>query len=239
MSATASNVPRANGLPRIVIADGTLEMLKWGALILMTADHINKYLADEKLAVIYQSARVVMPIFGFILAFNLARPEAFANGVYLRTLRRLAFFGALASPMFLVLNGIWPLNVLWMLFLATAICYCIERAERGEGRFRALALALFLIGGAFVEFWWFGITFVIGAWLYCRRPSWIALCIWGVGAMSLTVANQNWFALCAVPIIAAAPWIDVRVPRLRWAFYAYYPAHLTVLMVLAHTWRGE
>jgi hypothetical protein len=193
-------------------------------------------LLNAKVPLIYQSARIVMPIFGFVLAYNLARPGALERGAYARTLSRLAFFAALASPIFLAINGPWPLNVLWMLFVAATICYCIER---NQPRFRVLAIALFVIGGAFVEFWWFGIAFVLGAWLYCRRPSWTALCIWTAAALSLTIANQNWFALCALPLIGAAPWLHVRLPRLRWVFYAYYPAHLTALMVLAHTWRGE
>jgi hypothetical protein len=31
-------------LPRLVLADGTVEALKWFALLLMTGDHVNKYL---------------------------------------------------------------------------------------------------------------------------------------------------------------------------------------------------
>lgn len=238
MSAPASELHQTTSprLPRILIADGTLEAFKWFALALMTADHVNKYLFDAALPFVFEAARVVMPIFGFILAYNLARPGAFERGAFTRTLRRLGFFAALASPIFLALNGFWPLNVLWMLFVAAMICYCIER---DTPRLRAAAVALFLVGGAVVEFFWFGLAFVVGAWLYCRRPSWLALCGGGLGAISLTLANQNWFALCALPLIAAAPSLRLRVPRLRWAFYGYYPAHLAVLMVLAYTTRGE
>jgi hypothetical protein len=218
-------------LPRIVIADGTLEALKWVGLVLMTGDHINKYLFDESLPVMFEAARVVMPLFGFILAYNLGRPGTLERGVYGRTMKRLAVFASLASPIFYALNGWWPLNVLWMLFLVTAICYCIERGTRA---LYWLALALFVIAGAFVEFWWFGMTFCIAAWSYCRRPTTAALATAVVSLASLSIVNSNGWAIAALPLILLAPLVKAQVPRLRWAFYAYYPAHLAVLLILAN-----
>lgn len=35
---------KQNSLPRLVLSDGALEALKWTALLLMTGDHVNKYL---------------------------------------------------------------------------------------------------------------------------------------------------------------------------------------------------
>ena len=34
-------------LPRVAVSDGTLEALKWLALLLMAADHTNKYLLRD------------------------------------------------------------------------------------------------------------------------------------------------------------------------------------------------
>jgi hypothetical protein len=231
MAVTAAQASASASLPRLCVANGTLEALKWFALVLMTGDHVNKHLFHESLPFVYEAARVVMPLFGVILAYNLARPGAMAAGVYVRTMKRLAFFAALASPFYLGLNGLWPLNVLWMLFLVTAICWCIER---NTPRLRALALLLFGIGGVFVEFWWFGMLFCIAVWSYCRSPSWSALILAVVGLCSLTVVNQNWWALAVVPLILLAPILDAHVPRLRWAFYSFYPAHLLVLLIVVH-----
>ncbi|MWQ92496.1 conjugal transfer protein TraX, partial [Escherichia coli] len=36
-------------LPAMVIADGTIEALKWLALLAMTGDHVNKYLFNGTL----------------------------------------------------------------------------------------------------------------------------------------------------------------------------------------------
>ena len=51
--------------------------------------------------------------------------------------------------------------------------------------------------------------------------------------VSLYLANGNLWALGALPVIAAVQGYAPHVPRLRWAFYAFYPAHFVVLAVLA------
>jgi len=105
--------------PRPEIANGTIEALKWLALVLMIGDHINKYLLNDTVAWLYDAGRLTMPLFVFVLAYNLARPGALESGAYRRTMIRLAVFGALASPAFLALgglvNGWWPLNILFTL----------------------------------------------------------------------------------------------------------------------------
>src|SRR5271169_6839196 len=103
-----------------VMAEGSLEAIKWAGLILMVFDHVNKYLYAEELPVIFPCGRIVMPMFGFVLAYNLARPDALARGMHGRMMRRLTLAGLTASPMFIILNGpygtanAWlPLNILF------------------------------------------------------------------------------------------------------------------------------
>src|SRR5271156_2823230 len=96
-----------------VMADGSLEAIKWVALVLMVFDHVNKYLYAEKLPVIFQLGRIVMPMFGFVLAYNLARPGALAGGVPGRMLFRLTLTGLAASPMFIILNGMYVTTNAW------------------------------------------------------------------------------------------------------------------------------
>jgi hypothetical protein len=213
--------------------DGTLEALKWVALVLMVLDHVNKFLYAEKLPVAFELGRLVMPIFGFVLAYNLARPGALGRGVHVRTMKRLAVFGAVSTPMFVFLVGWWPLNILFMLLLVTAIVFLIEKGGRGN---RAAAIALFLIAGAFVEFWWPAVASCLAAWTYCRRPTPKRLVVWVVMTASLVVINQNLWALVALPIILTAVHVRLDVPRVRWAFYAAYPIHLLVLLVIQRQW---
>jgi hypothetical protein len=216
--------------PPLVLADGPLEAVKWLALFLMTLDHINKILFDEKLPAIFEIGRTVMPLFGFVLAYNLARADALKTGAYGRVMKRLALFGALASPMFVSIVGWWPLNIMFMLLLAVAIMYLIERG--GERR-QFAAMALFIVGGAFVEFWWFALLYCLAAWRYCQRPGWTILAAWIAAAASLYVVNRNLWALAAFPIVFCAPRLQIQIPRRKYVFYTYYPVHLAALWVAA------
>jgi hypothetical protein len=223
-----------------VMADGSLEAIKWAALVLMVFDHVNKYLYAEQLPVIFQCGRIVMPMFGFVLAYNLARPDALARGVHGRMMYRLTLMGLAASPMVIILNGPyvttnawWPLNILFMLLLVVSLTYLIDR---GGAQCYVLAAALFILGGAFVEYLWMGVLCCLGAWLFCREASPSRLLLWFLGTLSLTVVNGNAWALAAIPIVLMASRVSLRLPRLTWAFYTFYPAHLLLLLGVRLEW---
>lgn len=240
-SAKASSGQARNfELPRLVVSDGTIEALKWLALVLMTLDHVNKYLLHGAVPALFILGRITLPLFAFVFAFNLARPDALARGMHKRTAGRLVLFGAIASVPFIALGGLgagwWPLNIMATLLVATGIVYLIKRG----GFLRAtLAVVLFLIGGGLVEFWWPGIALVVGAWQYVRRPSWLNLLYWIVATLALNLngwafarmplVNDNIWALAAFPIIFAAPRVELHMPRLRHVFYVYFPIHLAIL----------
>jgi hypothetical protein len=220
--------------PPLRLADGTVEGLKWLGLILMTLDHIDKYLLHERAKPLFALGRLALPLFTLVLAYNLARPGALERGVYPRLIARLALVAAVAEVPFVALGGLgwgwWPLNILVTLLLATTILWLVELG--GFWR-RALAVALFVAGGAFVEFWWPGVAVCLAAWVYCRRPNVWALGVWIAATASLYVINRNFWALAAFPIIFYAPHATWPVPRLRYAFYTYYPAHLALLWGLS------
>jgi hypothetical protein len=211
------------------IADGTLEALKWLGLVLMTADHVNKFLFNERLPIVFEAARLVMPLFGFVLAYNMARPDVRASGAYARTARRLAVFGLAATPPFVVMVGWWPLNVMFMLLLAVGIIWLLDD---GSAMQRIAAAALFIGAGAFVEFWWFGVASCVAAWAYCRRPTAGRALGWVLATASLWVVNGNLWALAAVPIVFAATHVGLQTPRVQGFFYLYYLGHLCALLVM-------
>ena len=157
--------------PRIAVADGTLETLKWLALLLMVVDHTNKYLLHEASYTLFNCGRVAMPLFVFVLAYNLARPDSIERGTHIRTMKRLAIFGILATPPFIALGGLlagwWPLNILFALLSMTAIIYCLEQ-HMVSGY--SIACAVFIVGGSSVEFWWPALAFGIAIWWYCKTP---------------------------------------------------------------------
>lgn len=208
------------------ISSGSLEALKWIGLLLMTSDHVNKYLLQEASPTLYALGRLAMPLFGFVLMANLARPGAFEAGVHLRVMKRLAIFALLATPAFVQLVGWWPLNILATLWLATLIVSLLERGGRAAHRTAAFA---FLLGGAVVEFWWPALLCCLGAWAFLRRPDGPRLLLWALAIASLAAVNANFAAVTVLPLIWGARKVDIPLPRSRWGFYVFYPAHLSLI----------
>jgi hypothetical protein len=206
----------------------------------MVVDHTNKFLYTEHLPGVFQIGRIVMPIFAFVLAYNLARPNARTSGARERMIFRLALWGLIAAPFSIILSGTlvtahawWPFNILFTLLLIAAL---VDLIEKGGWARRAAAVALFLVGGALVEFLWFGVACGLGAWGYCRKPTALRLSAWTLATLSLTVVNQNAWALAAIPLVLGASKLALRTPRIKWAFYALYPFHLMVLLLVKRVW---
>ena len=220
--------------PASVLSSGTLEALKWLALLLMTLDHVNKHLLHASVPELFAAGRLALPLFGFVLGYNLARPGALASGGYSRTARRLAVFGSIATIPFIALGGLgwgwWPFNIMATLLVATLCAWLIEVG--GPGRLVAAA-AVFIVGGTLVEFWWPGLAVCLMAWAYCRRPSWSRLALWIGTLASLYGINRNLWALAALPLIFAAGHVKINVRRSGLGFYVYYPAHMAVLWGVA------
>ncbi|WP_323000510.1 TraX family protein [Denitromonas sp.] len=227
---TTRTWPATLRAPALAFTDGRLEAVKWLALLCMLLDHVNKYLLAGAEPALFALGRLALPLFGFVLAYNLARPGALARGAYRRLLPRLAAFGALASPSFIALGGLgwgwWPLNIMFTLFVAAAVLWLVEVRSSSA---IAGAIVLFLVGGLFVEFWWPALAYILAAWLYCRRPTWLRMVGWLGAAASLYLINDNLWAVAAVPALFLFAGAPVALPRARWIFYAFYPAHLAAL----------
>ena len=223
---------KCHTLPRLFVSDGAIETMKWLALLLMTGDHINKYLFNETLPFLFETGRMAMPLFVFVLAYNLARPGIYESGAYLRIMTRLTIFGLLATPAFIALGGLldgwWPLNIMFALLVITATLYLIEYRTVGG---YVTAAVVFMVGGTFVEFWWPAVLFGMAVWWYCKRPGLMPLTL--ATLASLWFVNGNLWALASVPIflLSSRPTV-LRMPRLRWAFYGYYPIHLIALCLI-------
>lgn len=216
--------------PALSIPNGSIEALKWLALLCMTGDHINKYLFNSTLPYLFEAGRLALPLFVFVLAYNLARPGVLERGAYPRTMKRLGLIGAIASVPFIALGGVvggwWPLNVMFTLLSAAGMLYLVERGQGLAG------FAVFVLAGAVVEFWWPALLLAAAVWWYCKRPTWAAASLGLLACACLWFINGNLWALAAVPLVIGAAGVDLRVPRLRWAFYAYYPLHLAALWLI-------
>jgi hypothetical protein len=223
------NQAKKTGWPQLSIADGTLEALKWLGLALMTGDHVNKYLFNGTLPVLFEVGRLAMPIFIFVLAVNLARPKRRESGSCQRVMMRLAIFGALSSIPFIALGGIyhgwWPLNILFTLLVLTATIFFIERG-------RPIIAAMAFTCSALTEFNVPAVLFGLAVWSYAKKPTLSELCLGLFACASLWIVNGNLWALAVLPLLAVATRIHLQVPRLRWLFYTYYPLHLSALWLI-------
>jgi len=215
------------------LSDGSLQLLKWIALVLMTGDHVNKYLFNGTINWLFAAGRLCLPIFVFVLVYNLARPDVFERGAYPRTMKRMALFGMAASVPYIALGGLgggwWPLNVMFTLLLITATLYLVERGDIGN---LIAAGLLLLVGGSVVEYWWPAIVLGIAVWSYCKRPTWIAAVVTLLALTTLWFINYNLWALAVLPLLLVASRLDLPMPRLRWVFYIYYPVHLVALWLI-------
>jgi hypothetical protein len=222
-------------LQPLEFSSSALSAVKWLALILMVIDHGNKYLLDGSQHWMYAAGRVSMPLFAFTLAYNLARPGMLESGAYRRTSVRLAFFGALSTLPFIALNqllgGWWPLNMLFTFLVAVTCAWLIDQRKPTS---TIAAWLVFVWGGAMGEYWWPAIGFCLSVWAYQKRPSLALVLLSALCLVLLFFVNGNFWALAAVPCLLALRKWPVQLPRLRYGFYAFYPAHLFAMM--AYRW---
>lgn len=230
MTTVAVRARRWPALPALRLTDGAVEALKWLALLLMVADHVNKYLLQDRVLLAFDLGRMVMPIFAVVLGFNLARS---VPGMIPRVALRLSLYGSLATVPFIALGGLawvwWPLNIMATLLIATLVCWAFDS---GRLLYKVLACILFLFAGSSVEFWWPGVALCIAAWSYARAPSWLAFLCGMVALVALRIVNGNDFALLTIPVLALATMWRRPLPRARHVFYALYPLHLAALWLL-------
>lgn len=223
-------------VPPIVIPDGALEVLKWTALLLMTGDHVNKYLFNGTLPFLFEAGRLAMPLFVVVLAYNLARPGAYVRGVYTRTIVRLGGCAAVATPPFIALGSVYggwyPLNILFTLLTFTVAAFLLDPDGGGGVQRLACAGIVVLLGGAVVEFWWPAVVLGLAVWWFCKSSSVMACFVAIVAGAGLYGINGNFWALVALPMIIISSYFDIKVPRLRWVFYIYYPVHLLLLLLI-------
>lgn len=228
---------------KAAIPDGAIEAIKWIALVLMTLDHVNKHLFQGAHPALFNAGRIVMPLFGIVLAYNLARVGPGEELRYRKVLLRLVTFGAVATVPYMLLGGLawgwWPLNIM---FTLAAAVFVLQMLAQGGLVAHAAAWSAFFLLGPFVEFWWPGMAVVVGGWaLFTNRPGTaVAAFAAGLGGSLVLDAVKvtgytNWWALAALPIVAVFARLRLKVPRLRWFFYVYYPAHLMAIWLLRQT----
>lgn len=209
-----------------------INTIKWIALILMTLDHTNKYLFNTTLPFLYEAGRIALPLFIFALSFNLSRPST-NHDTYKRIVVRTALVGVVSTPAFLFLGStienIWPLNVMFTMSLIALVIWFIDS---GEMSYYYIAGVMFIAGGALVEYWWPAVALGLFTWLYCKKETLLTGLAVFAACASLALINNNYWALCSIPIIYLVIRVNLPTPRLKWFFYAFYPVHLAIFFLI-------
>jgi hypothetical protein len=220
---------RREGMKKRCVSDGSTELLKWIGLVLMTGDHINSCLFNSTLPVLFGLGRLCLPIFVFVLAYNLARPGAprsSTNPVVARCVR-MSRLRAARVPW-------WPLSRL--VALERAFHTSGDRCSRVPGGTRwgppVGGCACFPCG------WGDG-----GVLVACARVGPLLLVVlqdtFGLGmawrlALLFPVGCSQGQSLGAgrPPAQGVVTRSGFSVPRVRWRFHACYPAQLVAIALL-------
>lgn len=231
----APGSPASNAVqPDALLSDGALTALKLVAALLMVGDHVNRFLLSDWSVALYSAGRLVMPIFGILLALNLSRTSALQSGASVRTMRRLLIYGAIATVPYVLLGapaiGLLPLNILFTLAAAAAVIVCLE-SDAPHSRWAATGV--FVIGGLLAEFWWPALGVVVGVWLMRTHRPKVGLALFVSGMLLLCLINGNAWALASIPVIGLASRFHWQSRwRGRTFFYAFYPLHLALIYVV-------
>lgn len=216
-----------SSLPTLVFSDAALSAAKWLALLLMVLDHFNKYVLDSSQTWMFAAGRISMPLFTFVLGYNLARPGMLETGGYRRVALRLSVFGLVATVPFVLVNkllgGWWPLNMMFTLCLGVVVAWLFDK---GTAWTTISAVLLWACGGALVEYWWPALGMLLCVWAYQRKPSLALMVGFGLNLALLYFVSGNFWALAVVPILILLQRWTVALPLAQWIFYGFYPVHL-------------
>ena len=227
-------------LDALRISNTSLTTMKIIGIAAMLVDHFNTFVNPNYNQTLFEIGRIAFPLFALILGYNLARiPSEKMPKIMLR----LLMFGIMATPVYIILGGglqhWWPLNILFTLCLATTIVYLLSLPT--HNRWSALAplaaILLFAVVGGLVDYLWVGPALVIVVWRLFSGISAVEKTILHILLLGLTgllcVMNDSLATLFALPIIylTILSCQGIRLPRMKWFFYWFYPGHLIMLFL--------
>ncbi len=204
-------------------------VLKAVAILTMTIDHIGAILLPQ-VAWLRIIGRIAFPIFAYQLAVGYVHTHNLSHYV-----RRLAIWGLVAQPVYMIALGVkpWTLNIFATLLLGLlAMWGCDHR------RWWAVVLAL---GLSAVQLWLpavgpdyglYGILLCLSSYVLFQHRDQLAM---AHGLLHVLASVLFWpvqiYALASIPFILWPPRLRRgRVPGLL--FYAYYPMHLIIIVLV-------
>lgn len=237
-TSTTLDAPRLNA---------QLELAKWLAIATMVVDHFGFILAPQ-IEILRLAGRFSLPLFLFVIALRLAQKPDRAEGYLIRLslwtiLSQIPFWFAFLSPAHKDLLA--QLNIMATLAIGTALTLLADTMQT-QGRKAQLIgwplAAALLALATHCDYGVFGaVSIPVLVYLARQNPVHAAI---GCGVMAALANIINlwprpemigWgvFALLGSSIAyrclssTAKPW---RMPG--WFFYAFYPVHITLLVLL-------
>ena len=207
------------------------ELLKWVAIVTMTADHVGVVLYPE-VAAYRIVGRMAFPLFAYLLVLGME-----STGNMRGYLSRLLIFAAVSQIPFSLVNGVEPWGKLDIFFTLALGLIMIHLIERGSVAFVVPLVASVVVP---VDYGAYGVATVLFFYLLRRNR------VTGAGLFVLInlllLVTESWYqpyAMLALPLIllhdaGRYPFNGVggqaRNSLFRkYFFYAYYPLHLMVL----------
>lgn len=228
-------------LTRLNIPNTALTTIKLIGITAMLIDHYNSFIKSEYSPLLYEIGRLALPLFVFVLGYNLARiPTAKLPKMMLR----LLVFGVMATPLYNMLGaGLWywwPLNILFTLLVAVGTVYLLTVSvpRRLVIPVRLAAVLFFAAAGSMVDYFWVGPALVLVIWrLFSTVSTFERAILYGalsVLTVLLCLLNDSLAALLAVPVIFLSIQLcqNAQLPRMKWFFYGFYPGHLLALKLV-------
>jgi hypothetical protein len=206
------------------------DALKLVAIISMTVDHVGAILLPQVgwLRII---GRVAFPLFAYQLAAGYLHTRNLS-----RYALRLAVWGLIAQPVYMIAFDVhpWTLNIFGTLLLGLLAIWGWD-----HHRWWAVALALSL---AAIQLWLpavgpdyglYGVMLCLVSFVLFQHREQLVI---GHGLLHVLAGIMFWpsqiYALASIPFILWPP--RLHLGRLSRLFYAYYPAHLALLVLVRH-----
>lgn len=215
--------------------------LKILALICMTLDHIGLFLLPD-CVILRIIGRLAFPIFAWMIAEGCRHTRNM--GKYLA---RIAMVGVLYQLEFTLLMGSLKMNIMITFSLSVVLCWLLKLAieKRNKNHWVLVLLGLLAVWcltdvlpiwlketNYGIDYGFYGV--LLPVLLYLARDKRQQLLFAGMVLMLLALWSNwavQWAALLSLPLLALYS-AERGKRKLKWLFYIYYPAHLTVLWIL-------
>jgi len=219
---------------RATVDAGTLEFIKWFALLAMVLDHTATLVFHyEKFNWPYELGRLAFPLFAYVLGAKLGL-QVKQNGTLGSSSAKRLWWWALISmaPYYLATGRIWPPDIFFTLALGATACLVSTRPLRLAPK--VLAQLCIAMASLACDYMAPGVYLIVSVFAFYRRPAiGPALAILACCA-GLVVLNGTLFTLLAIPVALLAHAVSIPLRPYRWFFYAFYPAHLGLLAAWVH-----